>query len=235
MTHRVCDYSTPIENGKGNMNITWDGTWSGFGNQANGNTQHYASEMNVSTPDIAQTYTHSVVSMWVGVGGANGGALSQTGLEEESSNYNITRYVFFESVSCGVNPYAQIAFYINVGDWMFFKTDASGNDLMDDLTTGAYESISAWGCGSRDSAEFLAERVSGAWLARFDKVTFREMYWEDVGGAWHSNLNDNGLEYQWILTTDGKHDNNYMITFPQWPTNDPNGGMEYESDWRAYY
>lgn len=237
--HRACDTSTPILNGHtiANSNITYGPSWSGFGNQCNGYICYNmeGADYQFLVPSIDRASTYEAVSHWVGVGGANGDALAQTGVFESTYNWLNTEETFYESEGCNGTPGGmQTGYTVNTNDSMYFFANWQGSEYMDDYTSNTYEA-KVWGCGANDGAEFITERISnsggGRWkLANFHKIIAHYAEFEDSNGSWHDLYYVGpfgGGIYQWVLQNPQYQ---YMITFPSWPVADTGYGSTWESD-----
>lgn len=148
-------------------------------------------------------------SIWVGQGGANNNALSQDGVEEDSTGYINSYSMFYEKIGngyCASDNSAHSPFNVNPGDSIYVYTNRYGHDIMNDYTTGNY-STKDWGCGTTDSAEFIVERNaydSGTPLAHFSTFAAHHAEYEDSASTWYTVPNNSGGSgdgfYRWQIT-----------------------------------
>lgn len=238
VTHR-CDHTVPVSNGQKtvNGNNNPNQQWSGFGNQCLSSRcyNYLAASFKFVVRNISQSHDGVKMTTWVGDGGANGNALAQDGIAQQSLSWTNYFTTFYESVGCGVDKTEQDDYPVNTGDSMYFYTNRYGTDYIYDYTQNFYDT-EYWGCGSYDSAEFIQERPSGTrgWpIPNFsaNPYTFHNAKWEDGAGSWvdlYSSGGDGGSSYEWILQG-GSGDT--LINLPSWPGSDSPDG----DTWSSYY
>lgn len=210
MTHHWCDSTIPVINGQPVMNYGFsrNNIWGGWGNNncINNCFAYHAAQFQFYVPNIQLTNDYTSDSIWVGVGGANNNnALSQDGVSQFSELRAWSFNAFYESLACGVNIYEQDLFPVKLSDLMYFYTDVNGFDVLDDQTTGNYQTKS-WGCGATDSAEFIIERNgqnNTAPLANYGTEYAYNAQYEDAANSWwgvdeNSRGYGNGF-YSWGL------------------------------------
>ncbi|HKV82950.1 MAG TPA: hypothetical protein VJN88_00240 [Ktedonobacterales bacterium] len=231
---RVCDYTTPIKNGKpivNNGGSTPNNYWGGYGNQCtSGCYSYYAADWIFYVPSINSSASTDD-SIWVGVGGANGSkqAFSQTGVSEDSTGFINTYNAFYESNNCGKLNQEEDAFSTSPGNWMYFYTNRDGHDILQDTVTGKFTS-KFWGCSSADTAEFIIERNNldccSAPLANYHSLTAFYAEFEDATDTWY-RVNALGSLYTWNLVNGSNQPEETQGSI----TNDPTYGSQWTWTW----
>lgn len=206
MSHRQCDSSIPVIDGQPEIN--YDSTqniWGGWGsNRCTNCYAYWAAQFQVYVPGLQRTSNRTNASVWVGVGGANNNALAQDGVALMSQGAGYQAYAFYESVDCGVDKYEHDLFVVAQSALMYFYTDVNGYDILDDQTTGNYQTTT-WGCGGTDSAEFIIERngAGGAPLANYGtEYAYSAQYEDGANNWWGVDENSGGYGdgfYSWGL------------------------------------
>lgn len=236
MRHNDCQESRPIHNGKPmvNGNIGYNKLWGGFGNHHLGATDHYGGDGYFTMPSVSSTTGGlQAVSAWVGVGGTDKDALDQAGWEALATSSGTTYNWFYEYVPPpgGGAGATTIAGSFNVNDTLYFYCNYTGGYTLIDTITGDYHSGGIGYNSSKESVEFIMERIGGAGgtpLANFGSPFFDNVEWENTSYNWDDLIN-NGYEYQWVLQN---WPGSYMIVYPDWPKVNPTPPGDYfQSDW----
>ena len=210
MQTRECDATQYIINGRQfhNFGDSDQTLWGGWGsNKCTNCYNYYGADWNFYVPSIPFGPTGSM-SIWVGTGGANKGDLSQDGVEEYTVLGIPTYPVFYEYVThtgghCAPDINPRSPYNASPGDEMYFYTDVTGYQVMDDFTSRHYSSL-YWGCSSNDSAEFILERNGGSTpIPNFGTANPFHAEYEDSTYTWYTVPNNSGGYgdgfYRWQL------------------------------------
>lgn len=203
-----CDTDQPVQDGKLKQNTTFFSgghIWGGYGSQCRSCNDYASASAEFLVPQISQSYNGVQDSIWVGIGGANSDALAQDGVTQNSQYWTNTYHAFYESVGCGVNNgvYEISGYEPWSGDHMYAYTSYTGYDIVDDYSQNQYFSTT-WGCGARDSAEYIIERPGGTGgypLSNYSEMTWDYAEFTTLDGQMH-NVDYRGL-YYWYLTGSG--------------------------------
>lgn len=242
-THQ-CDDTVYIKNGKplGNFGDNDNRTWGGWGsNKCTGCWAYYAADLEFYVPSIV-TSASTDDSIWVGQGGANANALSQAGVEEDSTFYLAKYSMFYENIGsgyCASDSDPHSPFLVNPGDSIYVYTNRYGHDIMNDYTTGNYFTKD-WGCGTTDSAEFILERNGCAnpppcvSFAQFSTFAARHAEYEDSTSTWYTVPNNSGGYgdgfYRWQINISS----NQLLVSDGSVSNDSGYGSTWTWTWTWY-